>query len=166
MTREEFDAWKRAQTQSPELQRELETLRQVNRQLEQQLQQALASRAENPSEHSDRARVRALSQERIEEIVERLLQNADVNIRLLPDAVERHLYRNMFRLLLSVLAELIESSSVEFMGHEIQLSLVPSTRGPDHSRESAAASQESCSSEEACSEGRASRVTNHFRRRR
>lgn len=176
VTREEFEAWKRSQAQTDQqqrsdLQKEIDALCEVNRQLERQL---LEARQRPPQEIQATGQLDAASKERIEEIVERLLQNADVNIRLLPDAVERHIYRNMFRLLLSVIAELVESSSVQFMGHDIQLQLVPTPRrqesqgglrGGAESQEQEQNSSESDSeSEEARSEGRTHRIKHYFHR--
>lgn len=192
LSREEFEQWRRSldadgdgSVTRAELQRwqqsqgaELEALRAVNRDLERQL---LAARAERPASAASSAAasdaVPAVSRERIDELVERLLQNHEVNIKLLPDAVERHLYRNMFNLLLNLLGEVLESSSVQLLGHEVQFKLAASAQAPQTAQapspapqpSSAAESQEESledSSSEALSEetSRLHRLTQHFRR--
>lgn len=103
------------------LRREIVALRAINQQLEHRLQERSVPTEDAPPP----VQIAGVSRQRIEELVEQMLQNPDINVKYLPDAVERQLYRNVFSLALNVLGEVLKSSSVELLGHRIQLTLVP-----------------------------------------
>jgi hypothetical protein len=67
----------------------------------------------------------AISESRISELVEKMIANKSVNIGILPNYVERHLYKNLLTTLMGMLEEVINESKIEFMGHRIVMKLVP-----------------------------------------
>ena len=65
------------------------------------------------------------SKQILEHYVEDLLQNPDTNINYFPDFVERRLYRNIFKMFLGLIDKVTTSTSINFLGHSIHLSLYP-----------------------------------------
>ena len=63
----------------------------------------------------------SLSQEQIDSVVDKMIDNQAVNIQYLPDFVERQLYRNIFTILLGLLGEIVDESSINFLGHQITM---------------------------------------------
>lgn len=64
-----------------------------------------------------------LSQEKIEKFVDNMLKNPDINIKHFPDVIERKIYINIFRLILSMLDEFLDNTKIEIMGHKIEFDL-------------------------------------------
>ena len=52
-------------------------------------------------------------------MVEKLINDETINIRGFPDYIERHIYRNMIKILLGLAKKTLETSSVHFLGHQI-----------------------------------------------
>jgi len=156
VSREEFDAFctrlaqeneerERAQEQrlrlataeSLDLERQLASLQEVNRQLEHKLQQRAT--VQDTSEHASSFH---FSPEHLEQVIETILQDADINIKYLPDAVERHLYRNVFQILIGVLGQIVRESSMEILGHELRFQLAPKQSTEEAECEESAESEE------------------------
>ncbi|CAG9465210.1 unnamed protein product [Pedinophyceae sp. YPF-701] len=55
--------------------------------------------------------------------VDKLLENQDVNIRFIPDFIERQVYVNAISLMLSILNDVLKSMSIEFAGHRVKFAL-------------------------------------------
>jgi hypothetical protein len=66
-----------------------------------------------------------VSEDRIREVVNRFLENEEVNIGFVPDAVERRIYINVIKILLNLAQEMSKDASVSFLGHEITFTLAP-----------------------------------------
>ena len=66
-----------------------------------------------------------ISTEAIKNYVDDLISNEDVNIRYLPDFVERQLYRNIFNIMLNILDHVLNNSKVSLFNHEIKFDVVP-----------------------------------------
>lgn len=66
-----------------------------------------------------------ISKMRIDEFVETLLQDKNINTKYLPDFVERQLYKNVFTILVSVLQHTFATCSFSLLGHQVNLSMVP-----------------------------------------
>jgi hypothetical protein len=111
-----------------ELRREVVALRSINQQLEHRLARSAEQTVPLAVPLGPSATV---SRQKVEELVEQMLQNPEINIRYFPDAVERQLYRNVFSLALNVLGELLKTTSIDLMGHRIQLTLVPDEQAQD-----------------------------------
>ena len=66
-----------------------------------------------------------VSVDNINKFIDELLNDKNVNIKYIPDQAEREIYKNIFLLMMNVLNHTIKNSKIEFMGHEIVLSLKP-----------------------------------------
>lgn len=69
-----------------------------------------------------------LSQEQIDQFVEGLLNDENVNIKYLPDYVERQLYRNMFTILLEVIKHTTNTAEIKFLGHTMTFVITPDSQ--------------------------------------
>ena len=67
-----------------------------------------------------------LSKEEINKFVAELLSDSDINVGLLPDSIERALYKNIFIILMKIIQRSLEDLNISFMGHDIKISLTPS----------------------------------------
>lgn len=117
-----------AKKEIAELQKELESLKHINSVLE---NGRINGTNSNTSIQSTTAVVphdiKDVSKERINAFVETLLQNKEINIKYLPDAVERQIYRNVFGILVGLMDNLFDSASIKFMGHKVTFALHPMT---------------------------------------
>lgn len=71
-----------------------------------------------------------VSNEKINKYVEKILTNEETNCSYLPDFVERKIYTNIITIGLNLLDDLLETTSIKFVGHEIKFDLVQSTSTP------------------------------------
>ena len=69
------------------------------------------------------ARHTAVDRERIREIVEKFMRNGSVNNRAVPDFVERAIYENVLVMVMGMLEEVVSGTSVEVMGHRLEMRL-------------------------------------------
>lgn len=67
----------------------------------------------------------ALSKVKIEEFVNKCLQDKMINSELLPDWLERKLYVNILTLVIGLMKETLETSSVNFIGHQLVFDIKP-----------------------------------------
>lgn len=79
----------------------------------------------NSNNVKQKIKLTELSKDRIEEFVEELVSDENVNIGYLPDFVEKQIYRNVFTMLIGLLDNVIDSTNIEFMGHEITFDIHP-----------------------------------------
>lgn len=63
---------------------------------------------------------RQVSMEVIRQYISDMLENEDCNIEYLPDFVERRLYEKIFSMLMGLMEHTLETTSVNFMGHQIR----------------------------------------------
>lgn len=61
----------------------------------------------------------------IHKYVDKLLDDQDVNLRYLPDALEHRIYESLITLLIMDLKKTFESTRFEFMDHVITISIEP-----------------------------------------
>ena len=66
-----------------------------------------------------------ISIENIDKFINELLNDKNVNIKYIPDQAERKIYKNVFLLLIRIIDHTIKSSKIQFLGHEITLTLNP-----------------------------------------
>lgn len=66
-----------------------------------------------------------ISDQRVNEIVEQFLSDDKINISLLPDVVERQIYRNVISLAMELLKATLETTKIDFMGHEVSFVIKP-----------------------------------------
>ena len=69
-----------------------------------------------------------ISVENINKFIDELLNNKNINIKYIPDQAEREIYKNTFLIVMNVLNQTLKSSKIEFMGHQILLSLKPNKK--------------------------------------
>ena len=58
-------------------------------------------------------------------ILDELLDNKEVNMCYLPDGVEKELYKNLLVYGLNIMKEVISTSKVQVVGHEITFTIKP-----------------------------------------
>lgn len=75
-----------------------------------------------------------LSKDEIKKFVDELLLDKDINIGLLPDAIERALYENILTILMKLVQHSLDDLKISFMGHNLKISL----EAPDESENSEA----------------------------
>jgi hypothetical protein len=72
-----------------------------------------------------RSRSSELSKKRIDAIVEQLIADPDINIKYFPDGIERQMYRNIFTIMINLLDNLVDTTSINFMGHKLVFDFQP-----------------------------------------
>ena len=103
-----------AHRQIEELENQLESLRNINSN----------QRVPNAVVDTDPAVV-DLSREKIDAIVEDILNNERMNIKYLPDFVERAIYKNVLNLFINVLDRAVSSVHIKFLGHQLSFDIDP-----------------------------------------
>lgn len=111
------------------LNKEIQTLKDINKNLEESLRKKNALIEEFSSniktdKNIDKL-VTQLSQEKINNYVDELLANEATNISLLPDAIERQIYRNVFRMSFKLFNKIMESMTFELAGHHLSINMLP-----------------------------------------
>lgn len=62
----------------------------------------------------------------IEEWVQKeLLDDPDINVYLLPDAVEKRVYTKLIKKVLNLAGKLVDGTEVDVLGHKLVLSIQP-----------------------------------------
>jgi primase-polymerase (primpol)-like protein len=69
-------------------------------------------------------RAKELSQAHIANFVDDILKDENMNIKYLPDWVEKQLYVNIFTLLISLLQKVLLTSNLKVIGHEMTFDLI------------------------------------------
>ena len=67
----------------------------------------------------------SISSDNISKFVDELLDNKEVNMSYLPDGVEKQIYKNLLVYGLNIMKEVISTSKVEIVGHEITFTVKP-----------------------------------------
>jgi hypothetical protein len=67
--------------------------------------------------------IKQLSKIKIEEFVEKLISDEQLNINWLPDYVERQIYFNVFNIIMRLLTDILEDTSLELIGHKIKFNI-------------------------------------------
>jgi len=73
------------------------------------------------------------SEQQIDEFVDKLLANSSINMSLMPDYIEKKLYKNVFSICLGILDTVLDTVSIEFLGHKIVVDLAPNTHETEDS---------------------------------
>lgn len=109
-----------------DLAKQIESLKSINSGLELKMKTMLLS-----SEiHENTDKLSQLSKAKVDEFVEKLLNDADVNIKYLPDFVERAIYKNVLNLIMALLNNVFDTVSVKFLGHNLTFTVMPDNQ--DH----------------------------------
>jgi hypothetical protein len=107
-----------------DLGKQVESLKHMNLQLEQKLKESVMK----PIIKGNTTKVNELSKVKIDEFVEKLLEDQTVNIKYLPDHVEKALYRNVLNLIIGLLNNTFNTMSVKFLGHNLTFNIMPETK--------------------------------------
>lgn len=62
----------------------------------------------------------------VEEFVEKLMKDEEINISWLPDMVEKQIYINVFNMILKILSDSFNYTSVSIINHKLKVKLSPS----------------------------------------
>lgn len=112
------------QAELNELRKENKFLRELTKSQSAQPAQSMREERTTPAVAS-RRREHVLSDKRIGEFVDKLLEDEHVNISYLPDVVERQLYINVLRLIVDVIDEVVDTSKIHVIGHEVTFDMHP-----------------------------------------
>lgn len=72
-----------------------------------------------------------LSKDEIKRFVDELLLDEDINIGLLPDAIEKPLYNNILIMVMKLVQHSLDNLEISFMGHDLKISLEAPTEKMD-----------------------------------
>lgn len=64
-----------------------------------------------------------VSDDQINRLVEEFMQNDKINNDIIPDFIEKKIYFNCIKLVLCTLEQTLKSTSIEFLGHTLKISL-------------------------------------------
>jgi hypothetical protein len=132
--KEDFERQQHIETEAKyiEMQKQIDSLRQINKDLEQKLAQCDArcdAQCEKPRDTGQRGlddtNGSKISKKQMDQFIENLLNDQNINITYLPDFVERQLYRNMFALLLGLIEKMAETTEIKILGHHITTHFSP-----------------------------------------
>lgn len=81
---------------------------------------------QNKQEESEKQKKEnLLSKQQIHDFVDELIKDENINIRFLPDHVEKQIYTNILIILMQIIQHSVEDLKVSFMGHEITMKMDP-----------------------------------------
>jgi len=66
-----------------------------------------------------------LSSDIINEYVQKLINDENINIDYLPNFIEKTIYKNIFTILIGVINNLIDTTEIKFLNHNITLNIEP-----------------------------------------
>lgn len=108
-----------------DLSKQIDTLKNINKSLEDKLNGDNSNNLiSNKKDKIDTPQNKETSIQ-IDEIVDRMITNKIMNIKYLPDFVERQLYKNMLSILIGFLNETIQNGSIQLLGQQITLQMTP-----------------------------------------
>lgn len=116
-----------------EMKKQIESLQAINRSLEKKLGNSKLIETDSKDKGKDKDNGKTVintvesnfSQKQIDIFIEKLLADPNVNIKYLPDFVERQLYRNIFTLIFGILQNLTDTTEIKLLGHKLMLRLIP-----------------------------------------
>jgi hypothetical protein len=124
-----------ARNSAKDMEKEINALKKINSSLENKLRTEFVfdtnKENNNPKalgkSNSELMNIRSaeLSKQRINKVVEELLADPEVNIKYFPDGIERQIYRNIFSILINLMDNLVDTTTIKFMGHKLVFDLQP-----------------------------------------
>jgi len=112
--------------ENSELKKQLNALKNINQGLENKIVNKEIKITHSREGTTKKIELSELSKHRIEQFVNKLLADKDINIQYLPDFVEKQLYKNVFTILLGLLENILDTTSIKFLGHDLTFELNPS----------------------------------------
>ena len=85
----------------------------------------LFKKKSKPKQEIDFNSEQHLSSIAIDKIVDDLIQKKEINITYFPDIVEKQIYKNFIIYFFGLIKIIINSTKIEFLNHEILLSIQP-----------------------------------------
>lgn len=73
----------------------------------------------------DTTALRIQSEKNIDEYIQKILDNPSTNIKWMPDVVEKQIYKNIMRLVLNAMESTVETSKIQFLGHQLAFVMDP-----------------------------------------
>ena len=61
----------------------------------------------------------------VQKLVNKILENDNINSPLIPDYIERKIYTNVFNIFIGLVKETIETTNISILNHNITLKLNP-----------------------------------------
>ena len=146
VTREEFDNWVNhfdsnykdavekkereiitANLKIEDLEHQIESLTDIlNKKEKKKQNNIIYAKREVPNPNEDE-----LSEIRINEMVDDLLKDENINIKYFPDWVEKQLYRNVLSLCINLMDSVLDTTNINFMGHQVTFDLHPISTLPE-----------------------------------
>lgn len=106
-----------------DLERQVEALKEINREQRAEINNIVSAlrTGDKPIDQKNNDLNVSISTAHIKSIVDEMIANEEVNIKFIPDFVERRIYEKVFRILLNVIQEISSTTKLELLGHEIEL---------------------------------------------
>ena len=82
--------------------------------------------AQSPLPYENLSQNHTISNKALKKFVDDILQDPNLNIYLLPDNIEKPLYMNTLKILLSVVQKVLNNTNLDIIGHEFKLQMQPS----------------------------------------
>lgn len=116
-----------AKQELKDLKKQVKTLKNINNNLEEKLQKECDDTIINTNVDITQHKkyLTELSKKRINKVVEKILEDENINIKYLPDFVEKQIYKNVFNIFINLLDNLFDMTTVKFMGHKLTFDLQP-----------------------------------------
>ena len=74
---------------------------------------------------------RRLSRSAVDGIVDDFMRDEAINSALLPDFIERSIYRNIIHLMLGIIGRVLDTTEFSFLGHNVTMKLTPEEPEPE-----------------------------------
>jgi len=102
------------------LEDQIRSLKEINKDLEIRLKEQANIISTHSSGSDDSQRVLGeISQNYIDQEIDKILANNESNASLIPDYLERRLYRNVFKMLFGLIGSLSSTSQIKFLHHKL-----------------------------------------------
>jgi len=113
--------------QLDELNSQITSLKSINSSLELKLnnQHTIQPLTNINSGNAPKKQLSEISVQKINEFVDKMLTDENINIKYLPDFVERQIYINIFTILISLLNNTLDTAVIQLLGHEIKFNINP-----------------------------------------
>ena len=82
----------------------------------------LKNKIEENKKHNN-IKINDISEEKINEYIDDILKNDNINVKYLPDSVEKAIYKNIFTIAIHLLDNIMDSTSINLLGHQIKINL-------------------------------------------
>lgn len=88
------------------------------------------TRPRKSNKHAPPFRSKHVSLAAVDDVVDDFMSDSAINNPLMPDIIERAIYRNVLKLILGVMGRMLDTTELSFLGHNITLKLAPEEQAP------------------------------------